>query len=140
MVERTLIIFKPDCLRRGLVSTLLRKWEDKGFHIEQLKVATPSTADMASHYAEHFGKSFYRALIERYTISLIAALSLTFFAFRMTTADCIFMVISGVNAIQWSRETIMAIRRDRAANGQENLVHGSDSLISAEKEIAIWFP
>jgi nucleoside diphosphate kinase len=58
----------------------------------------------------------------------------------MTAADCIFMVVSGDNAVTWSRETIVNIRRDRAANGQENLVHGSDSLESAEREIGIWFP
>jgi nucleoside-diphosphate kinase len=67
MAQRTLIIFKPDCLHRGLVSTLLQSWENKGFRIEQLKVATPTVADMERHYAEHVGKPFYPALITRYS-------------------------------------------------------------------------
>ena len=122
-VERTLVIFKPDALQRGMVSKLLRSWERKGLRIVALRLEHASLADMERHYAEHKGKPFYEALVT-----------------RMSSAPSVFAIISGPNIIRWSRDTIVALRHQFATSTQENLVHGSDSLEAAEREIAIWFP
>lgn len=121
--EKTLIIFKPDAVRRKMVHTLLAAWEMKGFVIELVCGRVPKKEEMELHYAEHKGKGFYEALVK-----------------RMSTGYCVFVVFSGTNVVCWSREKIMQIRRDYATSMQENLVHGSDSIEAAIREIEIWFP
>lgn len=123
MGEETLIIFKPDAVRRKMVHKLLAVWEKKGFVIEVVGGGVPTREEMELHYAEHKGKDFYEDLVE-----------------RMSTGTCIFVVFSGADVIRWSREKILEIRRNYATSTQENLVHGSDSVEAAIREIGIWFP
>lgn len=132
-VERTLILLKPDAVRRGLVGTILERYERKGLTIEALKLVQP-TAELADrHYEEHVTKDFYPPLRD-----------------FITSGPVIAAVLSGELAISVVRELNGAtdgavaapgtIRGDYSASNRENLVHGSDSVESADREISIWFP
>ena len=123
MGERTLIIFKPDAVRRKMVHVLLKSWELKGFVIEKVGGGIPTRDEMEIHYAEHKEKPFYEALVT-----------------RMSTGTCVFVIFSGPDVVRWSREKIMDLRKQYATSTQENLIHGSDSLEAAEREIGLWFP
>jgi nucleoside-diphosphate kinase len=131
-MERTLLLVKPDGVQRGLVGRVLGRFEDKGLKIAGLKVLqiTPDLA--AQHYAPHKGKPFYEGLV-RY----------------MTSAPVIAAVIEGPRVIDVSRKLMGAtfgwkaepgtIRGDFSSSTGYNLVHGSDSAESAEREIALFF-
>jgi nucleoside-diphosphate kinase len=130
--ERTLILCKADAVVRGLVGEVLSRFERRGYQINALKLLHVDEARARRHYAEHEGKSFFPGLVEYITASPIVAL-----------------VIEGSDAIEGCRATIGAtnpikappgtIRGDYAQTIGRNLVHGSDSPASAEREIAIWF-
>lgn len=131
--ERTLVLIKPDALRRGLVGEIIGRFERKGLVIEAL-VLRRIDADLADrHYAEHVDKPFYPPLK----------------AF-MTGHPLIAMILSGDSAIEVVRGLAGAtdgrtaaagtIRGDLSLSNRENLVHASDSAESAKREIALWFP
>lgn len=130
--ERTLILCKADAVVRGLVGEILSRFERRGYQIVALKILQVEEARAKKHYAEHDGKPFFAGLIEYITGSPIVAL-----------------VIEGSDAIEGCRSTIGAtnpiksppgtIRGDYAQTIGRNLVHGSDSAASAEREIPIWF-
>lgn len=135
--ERTLVIVKPDAVRRGLVGEVLRRLEAKGYTLTALEMRTPTPELLAEHYAEHVDKPFYPALIE-----------------FMTSGPAVVAVAEGVRVIEGWRSlmgptdptaappgTIRGdLGRDWGHGSTENLAHGSDSPASAEREIAIWFP
>lgn len=135
--ERTLVIVKPDAVRRGLVGEVLRRLEAKGYTLTALQLRTPTPELLAEHYVEHVGKPFYPALIE-----------------FMTSGPVVVAVAEGVRVIEGWRSlmgptdptaappgTIRGdLGRDWGHGSMENLAHGSDSPASAEREIAIWFP
>jgi nucleoside-diphosphate kinase len=130
--ERTLILCKADAVVRGLVGEILSRFERRGYQIIALKLLHVDEARAKQHYAEHDGKPFFAGLIEYITGSPIVAL-----------------VIEGSAAIEGCRSTIGStnpiqaspgtIRGDYAQTIGRNLVHGSDSPGSAEREIPIWF-
>lgn len=131
-MEKTLIILKPDAVQRRLLGKIISRFEEKGFQIVGLKM-TQISEDMArKHYAVHEGKDFFEPLV-RYTSS----------------APVIVMVLKGKNAIEIVRKMMGAtfgskaepgtIRGDYAVSNRFNLIHGSDSPASAEKEIGIFF-
>lgn len=130
--EKTLILCKADAVVRGLVGEVLSRFEQRGYQIVALKLLHVDEARAKKHYAEHDGKPFFAGLIAYITGSPIVAL-----------------VIEGSDAIEGARSTIGAtnpikagpgtIRGDFAQTIGRNLVHGSDSPASAEREIAIWF-
>jgi nucleoside-diphosphate kinase len=130
--EKTLILCKADAVVRGLVGEILSRFERRGYQIVGLKIMQVDEARATKHYAEHEGKPFFAGLIDYITGSPIVAL-----------------VIEGSDAIEGCRSTIGAtnpikappgtIRGDFAQTIGRNLVHGSDSPQSAEREIAIWF-
>lgn len=129
--ERTLIIFKPDALKRRMVSKLLKIWEQKGYDIVHSRMFQASKEDFSKHYAEHVGKPFFEALVD-----------------RMSSDKCFFFIIEGRNVIKWSREvlgatdptsaSVYSIRGAYATHYTENLVHASDSRDSAKREIELW--
>ena len=131
-MEKTLIIFKPDALKRKICWKLLRRWEEKGFSIVAARVSVGHENDFKQHYAEHKDKDFFTDLVE-----------------WMRSGPCMFLVIEGNNIINWSRQQIGAtdpssanpgtIRADYAESKRHNLVHASDSKESAHREINIWF-
>ncbi|HXS85451.1 MAG TPA: nucleoside-diphosphate kinase [Mycobacterium sp.] len=131
--ERTLLLIKPDGVERRLVGEILGRVERKGLTIAALELRTVSEKLAKSHYAEHDGKPFFGSLVEFITSSpLVAA------------------IIEGPRAIAAIRQLAGGtdpvanalpgtIRGDFGLETQYNLVHGSDSPESAEREIALWF-
>jgi len=133
VTERTLVLIKPDAVRRGLVGEVLSRFERKGLTIEAM-VQRGMDADLADrHYAEHVEKAFYPPLK----------------AF-MTGGPLVALILAGDQAIDVVRALVGAtdgrvaaagtIRGDLSLSNRENLVHASDSPDSAKREIALWFP
>ncbi len=130
--ERTFVAIKPDAVIRGLTSVILKRFEDKGYKIIGLKMLMVTPEQAAKHYAEHYGKPFYDRLI-RY----------------ITSGPIVAMVLQGYGVINGARQLMGAtdpaeaqvgtIRADFAQLKEYNVVHGSDCVESAEREIAIYF-
>src|SRR3954469_24898520 len=133
MSQRTLVLLKPDTVRRGLVGEILGRFEAKGLSIvamEQRQI-TPEQADR--HYAEHVDTDFYPPLRAFVTSGPLVALVLE--------GDEAVEVVRALNGATDGRKAAPGtIRGDLSLSNRENLVHGSDSLESAAREIAIWFP
>ena len=133
MTQRTFVLIKPDAVRRVLVGEILHRYEAKGLAIEALELRHVDAELADAHYAEHVERDFYPPLR----------------AF-VTSGPSIAMILSGDSAIEVVRLLNGAtdarvaapgtIRGDLALSNRENLVHGSDSPESAEREIALWFP
>ena len=131
--ERTLVLIKPDALRRGLLGEIIGRFERKGLTIESLVVRTMD-ADLAdAHYAEHVDKAFYPPLKDFMTGGPLAALILS-------GDSAIEVVRSIVGATDGRKAAAGTIRGDLSLSNRENLVHASDSPDSAKREIALWFP
>ncbi|HZQ88802.1 MAG TPA: nucleoside-diphosphate kinase [Gaiellaceae bacterium] len=132
-LERTLILIKPDAVRRRLSGEILGRIEARGFTVRAGKLLTVSRALGEEHYAEHKEKPFFGELVE-----------------FITSGPTWALVVEGEGAIATMRKTIGAtdpanaepgtIRGDLAMSMPDNLVHGSDSRESAEREVALWFP
>ncbi|MDK1474402.1 nucleoside-diphosphate kinase [Streptomyces sp. 549] len=134
MSQRTLVLLKPDAVRRGLVGEILRRVESKaGWTITALELRTLDRAILEQHYAEHQGRPFYEPLVE-----------------FMSSGPSVAMVVSGervvegVRALAGPTDPIQAtpgsIRGDYGTIVRENLIHASDSEESAEREMKIFFP
>ena len=133
MSERTLVLLKPDAVRRHLVGAILSRFEAKGLAIVALAQRT-ITAEMADlHYAEHVGKDFYPPLRAFVTSGPLVAMVLE--------GDEAIEAVRVMNGLTDGRKAHPgSIRGDLSLSNRENLVHGSDSLASAQREIALWFP
>jgi nucleoside-diphosphate kinase len=133
VTERTLVLIKPDAVRRGLVGEVIGRFERKGFTIDTMVLRTMDTDLAERHYAEHVGKPFYPSLKE-----------------FMTGGPLVAMILSGDQAVEVVRALTGAtdgrkaapgtIRGDLSLSNRENLVHASDSPESARRELALWFP
>lgn len=133
MFERTLVLIKPDAVRRGLIGEILTRYERKGLAILAMDQRQVDPALSDAHYAEHIEKPFYPALREFITGSAVIALVLG--------GDSAIDVVRAVNGATDGRKAAPgSIRGDLALSTSENLVHGSDSGESAVREIALWFP
>ena len=135
-VEETLVLIKPDGVARGLTGEILRRIEAKGYSLVDLRMLQADRDLLAQHYAEHEGKPFYEPLVE-----------------FMSSGPVVAVVIEGECCIEGFRSLAGATNPTSAAPGtirgdlgrdwglkvQQNLVHGSDSVDSAEREIKIWF-
>ena len=131
-MSRTLILIKPDAYERGLTGELLARFERKGLRIAALRVVEVDEELAHRHYAEHSGKPFFGELIAFITRGAVVA-----------------AILEGTEAVTAARQVIGAtnpleasagsIRGDLAIEVTYNLVHGSDSDESAEREIATWF-
>jgi nucleoside-diphosphate kinase len=131
-MDRTLILVKPDAFERKLTGEIIARFERKGLRLAALKLMTLDEQTAHRHYAEHEGKPFFDTLV-------------TF----ITSGPLVAMVLEGPNAVGAARQLIGAtngieaapgsIRGDYALEVQRNLVHGSDSPESAEREVAIFF-
>ena len=132
-LERTLVLVKPNGVARGLIGEIIGRYERRGLRISALKILHVSKTLAAEHYAEHEGKSFFEELVSFITSGPIVA-----------------MIVEGPSAVQVVRDMNGAtdplkaapgtIRGDLALDVGENVVHGSDSVASAEREIALYFP
>ncbi|RJS45078.1 nucleoside-diphosphate kinase [Nocardioides cavernaquae] len=137
MTQRSLVLVKPDGVRRGLTGEVIRRIEAKGYTLAALELRSATPELLAAHYAEHEGKPFYQPLVDFMLSGPVAAI-----------------VIEGERCIEGFRSlagatdpTVSApgtirgdLGRDWGLAVQQNIVHGSDSPESAEREIAIWFP
>lgn len=136
MSERTLVLIKPDGTARGLTGEILRRAEAKGYTIAELKQLNATGEQLAAHYAEHEGKPFYQPLVDFMLSGPIVA--------AVLEGD---RVIEGFRSLAGTTEPTTAapgtirgdLGRDWGEKVQKNLVHGSDSVESAEHEISIWF-
>lgn len=131
-MERTLIIIKPDAMQRGLVGEIIRRFEQRGLRIAGMKLMQISRDLAERHYAEHKGKGFYEGLLD-----------------YITACPVVVMALEGTDAVEAARKTIGetkpiastggTIRGDFGMTVGRNLVHGSDSVASAERELALFF-
>jgi len=135
--EKTLILVKPDGVRRGLVGEVVSRIEAKGYAIDSLRMLQADRALLEKHYAEHVGKPFYEPLVE-----------------FMMSGPIVAIVASGNRVIEGFRSlagvtdpTVAApgtirgdLARDQGTKVVQNIVHGSDSPESAVREIQIFFP
>ncbi|MCU1690018.1 MAG: nucleoside diphosphate kinase [Pseudonocardiales bacterium] len=135
--QRSLVLVKPDGVARGLTGEILRRIEAKGYTLVALDLLVPTREVLAAHYEEHQGKAFFEPLVSFMGSGPVAAL-----------------VIEGHRAIEGFRSLAGATEPTLAAPGtirgdlgrdwglsvQQNLVHGSDGVESAAREIALWFP
>jgi nucleoside-diphosphate kinase len=131
--ERSLVLVKPDAVRRGLVGEILARFERKGLVVEALELRTmdPTLADQ--HYADHVEKAFYPPLKEFMTSGPLIALVLT-------GDNVIDVVRAMIGATDGRKAAAGTIRGDFSLSNRENLVHASDSPESAARELALWFP
>ena len=133
MTQRTLVLLKPDAVRRGLVGEVLSRFEAKGLRIVAMEHRTIDGAMADRHYAEHVERDFYPPLREFVTSGPLVAMVLE--------GDEAVEVVRALNGATDGRKAAPGtIRGDLSLSNRENLVHGSDSVESAEREIGIWFP
>jgi nucleoside-diphosphate kinase len=130
--ERTLVLIKPDAMERALAGEIVARFEQRGLRVRAAKLAQVDRELAEQHYAEHTDKPFFGELVE-----------------FITSAPTLALVLEGESAIGVVRTTMGAtnpthaapgtIRGDLALAMPDNLVHGSDSAESAEREIGLWF-
>jgi len=133
MTQRTLVLLKPDAVRRGLVGDIVARFEAKGLALVALELRTIDTALADAHYAEHVEKDFYPPLRDFVTSGPLVA--------AVLEGDEAVEVVRALNGATDGRKAAPGtIRGDLSLSNRENLVHGSDSPESAEREISIWFP
>lgn len=131
-MERTLVLIKPDGVCKGLIGEVIKRIEREGFKIVALKMVRPDREKIEEFYEPHRGKQFFSGLVD-----------------FMLTAPSVVMVVEGENVIRGVRELIGervpveacpgSIRADFGSDGRRNIVHGSDSLDSADREIKCFF-
>ncbi|MFM6967789.1 MAG: nucleoside-diphosphate kinase [Microbacteriaceae bacterium] len=134
--QDTLVLIKPDGVERNLIGEILRRIESKGYEVVDLRMVTPTRELLTAHYEEHEGKPFFEPLLE-----------------FMSSGPVVAARVRGHRAIEGFRSLAGAtdpttaapgsirgdLGRDWGAKVQKNLVHGSDSPESAERELALWF-
>ncbi|MGI8923916.1 MAG: nucleoside-diphosphate kinase [Fimbriimonadales bacterium] len=132
-MERTLIIVKPDGVRRGLIGEVIGRFEARGLRIAELQLINAQAATVQDHYAEHRERPFFNDVVDYLTSGPIAVVA-----------------VEGPNAVKACRSMMGAtnpaeaaggtIRGDFALSIEENVVHGSADPESAERELKVWFP
>lgn len=135
-VQQTLVLIKPDGVKRNLIGAIIARLEAKGYRVADLRKFTPSRELLAQHYAEHEGKHFYEPLVEFMASGDVVAIRLE--GHR---------VIEGFRSLAGATDPTAALPgtirgdlgRDWGLKVQQNLVHGSDSEESAARELALWF-
>ena len=131
--ERSLVLVKPDAIRRGLLGEILSRFERKGLTVDALELRTMDAALADQHYADHVAKPFYPPLKEFMTSGPLAALVLS-------GDEVIEVVRAMIGSTDGRKAAAGTIRGDFSLSNRENLVHASDSPQSAERELALWFP
>ena len=133
MTQRTLVLLKPDAVRRGLVGNIVSRFEAKGLRFVALEQRHITAEQADRHYAEHVDKDFYPPLRDFVTSGPLVA--------AVLEGDEAVDVVRAINgATDGRRAAPGSIRGDLSLSNRENLVHGSDSEQSAKREIALWFP
>ena len=133
-MNRTLVICKPDAVERGLVGEILGRFERKGFTLVAADLRTLDTDTLARHYEEHVGKDFYDGLVAFMSRGPVVVAVLEG---PEGTVEAVREMMGATNPMKSAPGTI---RGDLGTQFTENLIHGSDSPESAEREIGIFFP
>lgn len=131
-MEQTFVMIKPEGVKRRLIGEIIKRFEQKGLYMVNIKVIRPSLELLREHYSELQSKPFFQGLIE-----------------WMSSGEVVPMVLEGNNAVKIVRKIVGAtnpmeaevgtIRSDFACETGKNIIHASDSISSAEKEIKLWF-
>jgi nucleoside-diphosphate kinase len=132
-VETTLVLIKPDAVRRGLVAEILGRFEQRGFRLRGLRLMVLDRARAEEHYGEHSERPFFGELVDFITGGPLVALALE----GPEAVATVRSMMGATNPLQSAPGTI---RGDLALLLGENVVHGSDSPASAERELGIFFP
>ncbi len=133
MSEHTLVLIKPDAVRRGLIGEIVARYERKGLRIAAMDMRTVDAELADRHYAEHVERDFYPPLRTFITSGPLVAM--------IVEGDSAIDVVRALNGATDARKAAPGtIRGDLALSNRENLVHASDSPESAEREIGIFFP
>ena len=136
MSNRTLVLIKPDGVKRNLIGEIIARCEAKGYKVAKLELKAASRELLEKHYEEHVGKPFYEPLVDFMSSGPVVAIQLE--------GD---RVIEGFRSLAGATDPTVAapgtirgdLGRDWGLKVQQNLVHGSDSVESAERELALWF-
>ncbi|MGH9134244.1 MAG: nucleoside-diphosphate kinase [Ilumatobacteraceae bacterium] len=134
MPDRTLVLLKPDAVERGLTGQIISRFERKGLTLVAMDLRTLDADTLARHYEEHVGKGFYDDLVAFMSRGPVVAMVLE------GPEDTWEVVRTMVGATNPRKAEPGTIRGDLGILFTENLVHGSDSLASAQREISIFFP
>ena len=135
--QRTLVIVKPDGVERGLVGEVIGRVEAKGYRIVALELRTAGPELLAEHYAEHVGKPFYEPLVEFMSSGPVVA----FVAEGHRVVEGFRSLAGATDPTAAQPGTVRGdLGRDWGLRVVQNIVHGSDSVESAEREIKLWFP
>ena len=133
MSQRTLVLLKPDAVRRGLVGNIVSRFEAKGLTIVALEQRHIGVEQADKHYVEHVERDFYPPLRDFVTSGPLVA--------AVLEGDEAIEVVRAINGATDGRKAAPGtIRGDLSLSNRENLVHGSDGEESASREIALWFP
>lgn len=133
MTEKTLVLIKPDAVARGLVGNVLARYEAKGLTLAAMDLRVIDAALADRHYAEHVDKGWYPGLREFITSGPLVALVLE----GERAVEAVRMLNGATDSVAATPGTI---RGDLSLSKSSNVVHASDSVESAEREVAIWFP
>ena len=131
--ERSLVLIKPDAVRRGLVGEIIGRFERKGLVVEQLVLRSMDAELADKHYADHVEKPFYPPLKAFMTSGPLVAVVLS-------GDEVIDVVRAMIGATDGRKAAAGTIRGDLSLSNRENLVHASDSPDSAKRELQLWFP
>ena len=135
-VEETLVLVKPDGVARNLTGEILRRIEAKGYQLVDIKFVEASRELLAAHYAEHEGKPFYEPLVEFMESGPIVAIRVA----GNSVIEGFRSLAGATNPTSAAPGTIRGdLGRDWGVKVQQNLVHGSDSAESAQRELGLWF-
>ena len=131
--ERSLVLIKPDAVRRGLIGEIIGRFQRKGLVVEQMVLRTMDDELADQHYAEHVEKGFYPPLKAFMTGGPLVALVLS-------GDDVIDVIRAMIGATDGRKAAAGTVRGDFSLSNRENLVHASDSPESAKRELPLWFP
>jgi nucleoside-diphosphate kinase len=132
-MNRTLVLVKPQAVERGLTGTIINRYEAKGLRLAAVKSLHADESILSSHYAEHEGKPFYRNLLDTMQQGLLVALVL-----EGTDAVTAARMLNG--ATDPLKAAPGTIRGDFGLEMEHNVVHASDSVQNARREVSLWFP
>lgn len=131
-MEKTFLMVKPDGVKRGLIGEIISRFEKKGYTLNRLEMILPTTEIAESHYAEHKEKPFFGELVEFLTSGPVVAMEWE--GENIVTVSR--LMIGKTNPLDAQPGTI---RGDLASTMSQNVIHGSDSAESAERELSLWF-
>lgn len=131
-MERTLVLIKPDAVNRGLIGEIIKRFENRTFRIKAMKIINPSRELVERHYEMHRGKPHFDGVVKFMSSGTAAAIILE-------GDNAVLAVRKMIGNLDPSTAIPGTIRGDFTLRTTENLIHGSDSIENAEREIAVWF-